>query len=230
MTVRQCEDVIAAAVAKIQPVHSRKLIAENTMLRQVEYSLPSIALAQALQFELCLRQKDVIGEWVPLAEPGISTVTWHGRKWLRGLRWEEISSNLILNHAMSKSRTGKVLEFDLKLYPMVMAELAKIPQEKRAGPLIVCELTKRPWVQNHFRDKWRGVARKAGVPDTVKNMDSRAGGTTETIEATGGNMEAARKQAGHSDSRTTVRYSRGDLKSNSEVAVLRANSRTKNEG
>jgi hypothetical protein len=45
------------------------------------------------------------------------------------------------------------------------------------------------------------------------------------IEATGGNIEAARKQAGHSDSRTTQRYSRGDLDSNSKVAVLRVNAR-----
>ena len=30
----------------------------------------SIALTQALQFELLLGQKDVIGEWVPVAEPG----------------------------------------------------------------------------------------------------------------------------------------------------------------
>jgi hypothetical protein len=30
----------------------------------------SIALAQAIQFDCALRQKDVIGEWVPESEPG----------------------------------------------------------------------------------------------------------------------------------------------------------------
>lgn len=209
MTARQCEDIMAAATAA---------------------GYPSMALAQALQFELCLRQKDVVGEWVPMKEPGISTVTWHRRKWLRGIRWEEIGGNMILNHPMSKSRTGKVLEFDLKLYPMVMAEIAEIPMEKRTGPLVVSEITGRPWVSDHFRKKWRVVATAAKIPESLKSMHSRAGGTTETLEATGGNLEAARKQAGHSDIKTTQIYSRGDLKSNSQVAVLRANLRGKNEG
>jgi integrase len=53
-------------------------------------------------------------------------------------------------------------------------------------------------------------------------MDSRAGASTETIDATGGNLEAARKQAGHTNIKTTQRYSRGDLDSNLKVAVLRA--------
>jgi hypothetical protein len=39
----------------------------------------SIALGQAFQFECTLRQKDVIGEWVPLSEPGVSAVIIRGR-------------------------------------------------------------------------------------------------------------------------------------------------------
>jgi hypothetical protein len=42
------------------------------------------------------------------------------------------------------------------------------------------------------------------------------------------NLEAARKQAGHSDVRTTQRYSRGNLESNSKVAVLRSGAAPKN--
>ena len=34
------------------------------------FGWPSIGLTQALQFELLLPQKDVIGEWVPVSEPG----------------------------------------------------------------------------------------------------------------------------------------------------------------
>lgn len=184
--------------------------------------LSSVALAQALQFELTLRQRDVIGEWVPLSEPGISDTTHHGEKWLRGIRWEEIDENMILRHQMSKSKTVKILEFDLKLYPLVCAELSRIKGDKRVGPIVVCELTRKPWKHNHFRIKWREIAISAGIPKTVRNMDSRAGGTTETIRASGGNLEAARKQAGHSDVRMTQRYSRNLLESNSEVAVLRA--------
>lgn len=181
----------------------------------------ALALAQALQFELSLRQKDVIGEWVPVGEPGLSEVTHHGRKWLWGVRWEEVDANLILRHPTSKSNGRRVVEFDLKLCPMTMADLAQIPPEQRVGPLIKGEKTGRPPVGRVFYREWRKIARKVGVPDNVANMDSRAGATTETIEATGGDIEAARKQAGHSKASTTQRYSRGVLRSNSKVAVLR---------
>jgi hypothetical protein len=79
--VRQCEDVIAAA-GVIDPKATKP---ENLTVLSTGPGMPSIQLAQALQFELCLRQKDVIGEWVPVAEPGMSSVTYHGRKWLCGL-------------------------------------------------------------------------------------------------------------------------------------------------
>ncbi len=49
---------------------------------------PSIALAQAFQFELGLRQKDVIGEVVPMTEPGNSCLIVDGKKWLYGIRWD----------------------------------------------------------------------------------------------------------------------------------------------
>ena len=51
----------------------------------------SLGLAQAFQFDLMLRQKDVIGEWVPMGEPGNSTVLREDKKWLRGSKWSEIT-------------------------------------------------------------------------------------------------------------------------------------------
>lgn len=208
MTLRQCEDVIAAAHAE---------------------GWPSIALAQALQFDLRARQKDIIGEWVPVTENGISVLTpHHGLKWLRGLRWEEISSTMEMCHPVSKSRTGKVMERDLKKYPMIMAELARITEDKRKGPVVLCDTTGRPWKQNHFRIIWRKVATAAGVPASVFNMHSRAGGITETIDATNGNLEAARKEAGHSDPKMTARYSRKQRQSNDATAVIVADFRAKN--
>lgn len=73
----------------------------------------SIAIAQAFQFELMLRQKDVIGEWVPLIEPGVSAILRGDLKWLMGLLWSEIDDNFILRHNTSK--LGKDLEVDLRL-------------------------------------------------------------------------------------------------------------------
>jgi hypothetical protein len=40
----------------------------------------SIALGQAFQFEVVLRQKDVIGEWVPESKPGASEMLHKGEK------------------------------------------------------------------------------------------------------------------------------------------------------
>src|SRR3954465_13441337 len=89
----------------------------------------SIALAQALQFELLLGQKDVIGEWVPVGEPGESDVVREeegheeeGQKWLRGLRWSDIDKNLILRHRVGSS--GRRIEVDLRTAPMVLEELS----------------------------------------------------------------------------------------------------------
>jgi len=209
MTLRQCEDIIAAA-------H--------------RLGFPSIALAQALQFDLRARQGDIIGQWVPAAsEPGISRIAHHhGHKWLRGIVWEEISASLMLQHPISKSRSGKVLERDLNLYPMVMAELDRIPAEKRAGPIVVCEITGRPWRSNHFRLKWRDCATAAGLPKTVWNMDSRAGGITETVEVTG-DLERARKEAEHSRPETTARYSRRKADANRKTAAEVLEFRAKNK-
>lgn len=187
---------------------------------------PSIALAQAMQFELALRQKDVIGEWVDMNEPGLSAVTDRRQKWLWGLRWEEIDDRLVLRHPLSKSNGRKVGEYDLRLYPMVAQEVTRLPQDKRSGPVVICEGTGLPYRRRHFAESWRAVAAAAGVPSDVFNMDSRAGATTETIEATDGNVEAARKQAGHSNSSTTLRYARGALRSNSATAAARAKHRT----
>jgi hypothetical protein len=179
-----------------------------------EKGWPSIALAQALQFELMLRQKDVIGEWVPIAEPGMSDITQNGMKWLRGLRWEEIDENLNLSHVTSKR--GKLLEASLYDAPMVMEELAKMGDRPAKGPVILFEKTGKPWGGIYYRMAWRQCADAAGVPKSVRNMDSRAGAITEATDA-GATLEEARHAATHSDTKMTQRYSRG---SSDKVAVV----------
>ena len=149
----------------------------------------SIALAQAFQFECTLLQKDVIGEIIPLSEPGVSDVIFRNHKWLRGIVWQEIDQNLILKHATSKNEKTEV---DLKLAPLVLAELQFLAGEEplivvnettekatvnrhllpASGPIIICDTTGLPWSTAEFRRKWRLVATKAGVPDSVKNRRS----------------------------------------------------------
>lgn len=194
----------------------------------------SIALAQAFQFECTLRQKDVIGELVPLSEPGISDVILRGQKWLRGIRWEEIDANLILRHVTSKKQ--KMAQVDLKLAPMVLEELALMagvaPAELErnmlpdTGPVILCDITAMPWTGNEYRRKWRLVARKAGIPDNVWNMDSRSGAISEAIQA-GAPIEFVRHAATHSDVSQTADYDRGQAEATEKVMRLRVAGRNK---
>lgn len=185
---------------------------------------PSIALAQALQFELILRQKDVIGEWVPISEPGMSTVTAGNSKWLRGLRWEEIDANLILRHTTSKRL--KDIEVKLRNAPMVMEELAKLGEMPTSGPIIVSEHTSIPYTAAAFRMAWRVIANDLGISKSIRNMDSRAGAITEALLA-GAPPDSVRKSATHATLPMTMRYSRGDAEASSEVAQIRSASRNK---
>jgi hypothetical protein len=183
----------------------------------------SIALAQALQFELMLRQKDVIGEWVPDSEPGQSDIQWRGQKWLRGIRWSEISDDLILTHTTSKRQ--KAIVVDLKLAPMVMEELEFLDEMPDDEPVIMCESTCMPYATPEFRRKWRIVANYAGIPENVRNMDSRSGAISEAFEA-GVKGERIQKTATHSDIGMTQKYNRGDaMAASSEVQMGRVAAR-----
>jgi hypothetical protein len=148
----------------------------------------SIALAQAFQFECGLRQKDVIGEWVPYAEPGSrDTIDEEmGTKWLRGLQWSDIDQKtMMLRHRTSSK--GKDIEVDLQRAPMVMEGLKKLGF-RASGPIIVEETTGLPYRVHKFRRCWREIATAAGVPKGVFNMDTRAG-TKGAIDAGASNGE-----------------------------------------
>lgn len=186
--------------------------------------LGSIALAQAIQFEGMLRQKDVIGEWVPLAEPGPALAQYRDQKWQRGLLWSEIDSSMVLRHMTSKR--NKPIEIDLKLAPMVQEEFARIGKLPTFGPMIEYEVTRRPYNANHFRVLWRQIADECGVPATVRNQDSRAGAISEATDA-GVDLEHIRHAATHSDIATTQRYSRGSVEKTANVLRLRVEHRNK---
>lgn len=184
---------------------------------------PSIALAQAIQFEAMLRQRDVIGEWIPLKEPGVSDVQYKGMKWLRGMRWEEIDASLVLRHLTSKRQ--KEVEIRLADAPMVVAELANI-ERKASGPVIINESTGRPYSVTQFRQHWRKIATDAGVPKNVRNQDSRAGAITEATEA-GASLDYIKHAAAHSQIQITERYSRSSATKTAEVLQMRVRHRTK---
>jgi hypothetical protein len=161
------------------PVADARLVAMTaahaTALRAKCHDLGwgSIALAQAFQFELKMRQADVIGEWVSMSDPIPSTITWGSEKWVRGLKWSDIDDKMILRFVTyDRFKRKKTNEFDLTTLPMVMQELDKLGTLPTGGPMIICEATDRPYSSNEFRRKWRLAATKAGLPDNVRNSDS----------------------------------------------------------
>jgi hypothetical protein len=168
----------------------------------------SIALAQAFQFELLLRQKDVIGEYgCRRRNPANALETWKGQKWLRGLIWSEID-----RRPHPASRHVQATEDD-RNRPEARADghgrtEATTPADAMPhDPCIICETSAMPWTPSEFRRKWRIVADYAGIPANVKNMDSRAGGITEATEA-GADLEHVKHAATHSNIAMTQRYSR----------------------
>lgn len=188
-----------------------------------EMGLPSIALAQALQFELTLRQKDVIGEWIPGEATG--AITTSGRRWANGLLWSHIGQDGVLRKVTTK--TGAEAVFEIARYPLVVQELARW-QGPRVGPMVIDERSGLPYRNQRFSKRWREVATAAGVPAGVYNMDSRAGGITEATDA-GAPIESVRHHATHRDARTTMRYSRQTLVKTASVAEFRTAGRKKGE-
>lgn len=188
-----------------------------------EMGLPSIALAQALQFELTMRQKDVIGEWLPDGEEGTGAIVAGGRRWANGLLWSHIGQDGVLRKVTTK--TGAEAVFEIARYPLVVQELARW-QGPRVGPMVIDERSGLPYRNQRFSKRWREVATAAGVPADVYNMDSRAGGITEATDA-GAPIESVRHHATHRDARTTMRYSRQTLVKTASVAEIRSSSRKK---
>jgi hypothetical protein len=135
-----------------------------------EMGYHSVALAQAFQFDCKFRQKDTIGEWVPVSELGPpSDVTDNNEKWLRGIRWSEIDEDLVLRHITSWG--GKLVELRLSDCPLVKTELRRIGALPGAGPVIVFEETNFPYRAHQFRRVWRSVADACGIPRHIRNTD-----------------------------------------------------------
>jgi hypothetical protein len=155
-----------------------------------------------------------------------------------GARWEEIDEHFVWKHRLSKSvtrdgimdpETGKTELFELLEFPLVRQELARIAPLNRAnfpasGPVIVSENTRLPWSTSRFRDRWREIARKAGIPDNVQNRDSRAGAATEA-DRTDAPREKVKRMLGHSREETTAGYQRESMHVRSEIARARAEHR-----
>jgi hypothetical protein len=75
---------------------------------------------------------------------------------------------------------------------------------------------------------FRKLARLAGIPDEIWNMDLRAGAITESYEA-GVDLPEAMSLATHTTPSISRRYNRSNLKASSRAAEKRVASRTQPE-
>jgi hypothetical protein len=178
----------------------------------------SVALAQAFEFELTLRQIDVIGRWEKTDDPLAGGIVDRGRRWRDGLLWSFLDSKGLLQKDTSK--TEQEASHDTMQYPFLREMIDLIPPGDRVGPMIKSETTGLPYRYRNFAELWREIATEAGVPAHVWNRDSRAGGVTEGSDA-GANLEHLRHHANHKNIATTARYNRTTLEKTQTVAKLR---------
>jgi hypothetical protein len=177
----------------------------------------AMAIGVAAQFELLLRQKDIIGDW---GGP-------RGQKWTGYFTWENIPG-WRWRMKTSKSKYRAAAEFDLSSYSLLLPLLQAVPHDQRAGAIVKGEHG-LPVRERSYRKWFRQIARAAGIPDAVWSMDSRAGGATEAEEA-GAAIDAIQGALTHSRKDTTLRYIRRSSKKIADVAEARNRKRAADDG
>lgn len=227
---------VALLLSKMRVQMSEKPT-ERMLLEQVvkliakahEIGLHSIALAEAIKCDTGMRQKDVIGERVPIGDKNFppTDVILGNEKWGRGARWDEIDADLVFNHVQSKKQKADAIP--LSETPLVMAEFARIGVLPDTGPMIICEETGEPWKAHEYRRQFRIIARLCGIPDHIKSMHTRSGFISEGTEA-GADIEMLRQAVKHSNSATTQRYSRADIENTATVLRLKKAHRANKAG
>jgi hypothetical protein len=186
----------------------------------------SMAIGVAAQFDLLLRQKDIIGEWTP-AQPGAAGAIYDdgGEMWTGRFRWDNLPGWRL---RLKTSKTRSAIEFDLQNYSLLFPLLESVPLHERIGAIVNGEHG-LPVRERSYRKWFRQIARAAGIPDDVWSMDSRAGGATEADEA-GADLKAISDHLTHSETRTTVRYIRRVQKRTAGVAEARNRKRVAEGG
>jgi integrase len=106
----------------------------------------------------------------------------------------------------SKSKYRAAAEFDLERYGLFFPLLEAVPHDERIGAIVKGD-NGLPIRRSSFGKWFRQIARAAGIPDDVWNMDTRAGGATEAEEA-GVEIAAIQDALTHSRKDSTLRYIR----------------------
>lgn len=172
----------------------------------------AMSIGVAAQFELLLRQKDIIGERAraeaDLAKAvlrGATPIVCPDATWVGYFVWENLPGWRWRTRT-SKSKYRAAAEFDLTRYALLLPLLERVPFAERTGAVVKGE-GGWPVQERSYRKWYREIARAAGIPDAVWNMDSRAGGATEA-DAAGAPIELIREGLTQTNTNTTVRYIR----------------------
>jgi hypothetical protein len=188
----------------------------------------SVAIGTIAQFELLLRQMDVIGEWADAGATrrlpaGIATLAIGDEVWAGFFTWENIAG-WRWRMKTSKSKYRSAADFDLTKYTLLLPLLEAVPLDQRTGAIV--KGAKGLPIRRDMYGRWfRQIARAAGIPDEVWNMDARAGGATEADEA-GAALEAIQGALTHTREGMTLRYlRRGRSKQIGLVADARSTKR-----
>jgi hypothetical protein len=188
-----------ARQAEMNVDHARAFIAA-ALARGDDRGL-GLAIGVAAQFETMLRQMDVIGEW---------TRSNDGREsWAGPFTWENIPGGLL---RLRTSKTNTAIVHDLPKLELLWPLMQQVPQIERRGAIV--KFRGEPMRATSYRKWFREIAREAEIPDSVWNMDARAGAITEALES-GADLTAVQRSATHSSPTMTARYDR-----NTEAAVV----------
>ena len=186
-----------------------------------------MSIGTTSQFELMLRQKDIIGDWAPRKADaryptGISLLQTDDETWSGFYTWESIPGWRWRTRT-SKSKYRAAAEFDLTIYDLLFPLLEQVPMAERRGAIVKGEHG-LPIRYRSYAKWWRQIATAAGIPADVQSMDARAGGITEAEEA-GAPLEDIQAGATHEDKRSTLRYVRRRTRKIASVAEVRKLSR-----
>jgi hypothetical protein len=120
----------------------------------------SMTIGLAAQFELMLRQKDIIGQWGK-AKPGTPNVIYfQGEMWTGFFVWENIPG-WVWRLRTSKSGYKKQATFTLSNYSLLYPLLQEVPPAERTGPIVKGE-HELPVRERSYRKWFRQIARAAG--------------------------------------------------------------------
>lgn len=190
-----------------------------------------MSIGTASQFEMMLRQKDIIGDWAPRRSDarhpaGITILHHDGETWTGFYTWENVPG-FKWRTKTSKSKYRAAAVFDLTAYDLLYPLLERVPLAERHGAIVKGEHG-LPIRYRTYAKTFRKIAEVAGIPFEVKSMDARAGGITEAEEA-GAPLEHIQAGATHEDKKTTLRYIRRQSKKIAALAEVRKQSRISGE-